>query len=102
MTFTRRVEDFICASCGAENAGDGYTNHCAACLWSLHVDVDPGDRAATCGGLMEPVGAELDGRRERLVHRCVRCGVERRCRTAAADDRAVLIAVATQDPSRGP
>jgi hypothetical protein len=31
-----------------------YRNHCPACLWSKHVDVQPGDRAATCRGLMRP------------------------------------------------
>ena len=32
----------------------GYTsrNHCPFCLWSLHVDENPGDRACECGGEM--------------------------------------------------
>ena len=50
--FTRVVEDFTCGQCGAAVTGDGYTNHCPLCLWSRHVDINPGDRAAECGGLM--------------------------------------------------
>lgn len=42
--FTKTVEDFICAHCGTHVRGNGYTNHCPECLWSKHVDNNPGDR----------------------------------------------------------
>lgn len=38
-----------------EGAGSSHRNHCPNCLYSLHVDITPGDRAADCGGIMEPV-----------------------------------------------
>jgi hypothetical protein len=98
--FRRTVEDFDCGHCGAANRGDGYTNHCARCLWSRHVDVDPGDRAATCGGLMEPVDALLERDRWLLVHRCTECGLRRRCRAAAADDLDLLLDVARRRAER--
>ncbi len=94
MGFTRRVEDFTCAHCGAANRGDGYTNHCRACLWSRHVDVQPGDRAADCGGLMEPVGVEQLRGRWVLHHRCTVCGHQMRCRTADVDSTDALHEVA--------
>ena len=59
--FQRTIEDFTCEQCNFAVKGNGYTNHCPKCLWSKHVDVNPGDRAATCGGLMEPIGAEVGG-----------------------------------------
>ena len=59
MTFIRKTEDFICENCGAVVVGNGYTNHCPVCLYSKHVDRSPGDRAAGCGGLMEPVAVAL-------------------------------------------
>jgi hypothetical protein len=31
-------------------------NHCPHCLWSKHVDKNPGDREAQCGKGMEPIG----------------------------------------------
>lgn len=63
-----------------------YRSHCPECLWSRHVDIQPGDRAATCGGLMEPVALLGSvGKGWSLLHRCVDCGFERRNRTAEDD-----------------
>ena len=56
--FTKTVEDFNCAHCGAVVHGNGYTNHCPHCLYSRHVDNNPGDRLATCGGMMRPISDE--------------------------------------------
>ncbi|OGL52219.1 hypothetical protein A3K55_00195, partial [Candidatus Shapirobacteria bacterium RBG_13_44_7] len=54
--FIRKKENFGCEVCGKEVAGDGYTDHCEACLWGKHVDREiPGDRASECQGLMEPI-----------------------------------------------
>jgi len=82
-------QPFTCRECGAEVQplrGGGYRNHCPACLCSLHVDVNPGDRANDCGGVMEPVGAELTGKKGWvIVHRCRRCGEVRRNKAALAD-----------------
>ena len=50
---------FTCKVCGRlctpESAGSDHRNHCPNCLSSLHVDIEPGDRASDCGGIMEPV-----------------------------------------------
>lgn len=89
--FQRRTENFNCEHCGEPVTGDGYTNHCPRCLWSKHVDVNPGDRAADCGGLMEPVGAEQKGSEIIIVHRCVVCRYSKRNRAAADDDFDLLI-----------
>ena len=71
--------------------GDGYTNHCPACLWSRHVDVHPGDRAATCRALMEPVQLLYERGEFVVVHRCTACGAVRRCRTRPDDDLSVIL-----------
>ena len=92
--FQRRIEDFVCEHCAAAVSGDGYTNHCPHCLWSKHVDVNPGDRAAPCGGMMQPVRIEGTTPHYTLVHRCVRCGFERRNTVRPADDPDAVIAVA--------
>ncbi len=93
-SFTRRVEDFTCVKCGAKTRGDGYTNHCPKCLWSLHVDVAPGDRAEDCGGAMRPVGVEDKGGKRSIVHVCDKCGITRRCRTSPGDDADAIYALA--------
>ena len=49
------TDPFTCKVCGRlctpENTGSQHRNHCPNCLSSLHVDIEPGDRAADCGGL---------------------------------------------------
>jgi hypothetical protein len=92
--FQRTIEDFTCGHCGAAVHGDGYTNHCPRCLWSRHVDVNPGDRDEPCNGMMEPVRIEHEKRREVVVHRCQQCGVERRNSVNVKDDREVVLTVA--------
>ena len=51
--------------------------------WALHVDVNPGDRANTCGGGMEPIRTEPDARKGYvIIHRCTKCGEIHRNRAA--------------------
>ena len=92
--FTRHPEDFGCGNCGRAVVGTGYTNHCPNCLWSRHVDVLPGDRLASCGGLMEPVGVLYEGGAYVVVQRCVECGHRWRNHTAEDDDSAAIVALA--------
>ncbi len=84
----RRDEGFVCAHCGHEVAPLGRTarDHCPKCLRSLHVDVVPGDRASTCGGLMDPVGAEIRGGEVAVRYRCRKCGATHRVRAAVGDE----------------
>jgi hypothetical protein len=74
----------------------GYTsrNHCPKCLCSLHLDLYPGDRAAGCGGIMDPVSAEPDPRKGFVItHRCRKCGALKRNRAAKDDNGDLLIAL---------
>lgn len=57
----------------------------------MHVDVDPGDRAATCRALMEPVGLLYERGVFVVVHTCTGCGCTRRNRAAVDDDLDVLL-----------
>ncbi len=95
--FTRTIEDFECAHCGMSVAGNGFTNHCPGCLWSKHVDNNPGDRSSECGGLMRPIGAIIQGGGDQIViiQRCESCGITKRNRVAKADDMDVIIAVSS-------
>ena len=83
--FAKSDESFVCEHCGAEVLPLGYTsrNHCPFCLWSKHLDNNPGDRLNDCGGLMEPIGAVTNPRKGYiLTHRCTKCGALRRNKTA--------------------
>ncbi|MFZ2187039.1 MAG: RNHCP domain-containing protein [Candidatus Moraniibacteriota bacterium] len=91
--FQRREEDFLCEHCGATMVGNGYTNHCAQCLWSKHVDIAPGDRLADCGGLMEPIALRQEGTGYVLTHCCQKCGHEKKNKGAAEDDFEAMLAL---------
>lgn len=88
---------FCCIHCGQlipKHAAGSYRNHCPRCLWSRHVDLAPGDRAADCGGQMEPVGVDHSGKKGYiLLHRCTQCGATDRNKTAPDDDFDALIAL---------
>ena len=93
-TFQRTKEDFVCEHCGTSVIGDGYTNHCPNCLWSKHVDVNPGDRAQSCGGLMEPVRIEGSTPAYEIVHKCLRCDKEHKNRADLKDNLDAIINLA--------
>ena len=84
--FQRKKEDFVCEHCSKEIKGSGYTNHCPFCLWSKHVDVNPGDRAASCGGIMRPMRVEIKKGEHSIVNRCEKCGHEKRNKIADNDN----------------
>jgi hypothetical protein len=96
-----RDEAFTCAHCGGDVPPHGRTarDHCPWCLRSLHVDVVPGDRAASCHGVLDPVAFELVGGQPVLRHRCRRCGTERRVRAVTdgevPDDWEALVALSS-------
>ena len=91
--FTRTTEDFICEHCGVEVKGTGYTNHCPQCLWSKHVDINPGDRLEECRGMMKPVGYQKLNQKERIILQCQRCGFEKPNKVESEDGREALVAL---------
>ena len=89
--FQRNTENFVCEHCGFKTEGDGYTNHCPKCLWSKHVDNNPGDRANECQGLMEPEGLRKKDGEYDILHRCTVCGTEKWNRVTKADDSDIIV-----------
>ena len=83
--FTKNDSGFICGNCKKEVAPLGYTsrNHCPFCLYSLHVDVLPGDRANPCMGLMRPIKVDTDPKKGYvIIHECTKCGARGRNKAA--------------------
>jgi hypothetical protein len=100
-------EVFTCKVCGRpvvpEGAGSGHRNHCPNCLTSLHVDVEPGDRASDCGGYMEPVAVWVRKNGEwAVIHRCRRCGIFSSNRIAGDDNPMKLMSIAMKPLSAPP
>lgn len=50
------------------------------------MDVNPGDRAQKCGGMMEPVFLELTKKGYKLTHRCLKCDAFTHCKTMPEDN----------------
>jgi hypothetical protein len=89
--FIKKVEDFTCKICGSHVTGDGYTNHCPNCLWSKHVDINPGDRSSECGGKMKPIRTEYINNEFIIIHKCLKCGMKKRIRATENDNRDLLL-----------
>ncbi len=97
--FKRVIEDFECGLCGMVVKGGGYTNHCPECLWSKHMDVNPGDRAEDCSGLMKPKSAlyTRDGNFT-IVHECLKCGATKKVKASPSDNRDLLESLQKSGP----
>ncbi len=98
---------FTCTHCGRlvlpQGAGTQHRNHCPNCLYSLHLDVEPGDRAADCGGQMEPIAVWVRGKGEwAILHRCKRCGALSSNRVAADDHPLLLMSIALRPLANPP
>lgn len=92
---------FICKSCGKtvslSGGGTRNRNHCPYCLTSVHLDNTPGDRAADCGGIMEPVSVFVRNDGEwAIIHRCKKCGKLSSNRIAADDNELLLMSIAVK------
>jgi hypothetical protein len=96
LKFKKNIEDFVCEHCGKEVKGEGFTNHCPICLYSKHVDIFPGDRLETCGGLMNPISAEKNGEGWSIIHKCLKCGKEQKNKTSKDDDFNEIIKISTK------
>lgn len=84
--FQKRTENFVCDKCGAFIKGQGYTDHCPKCLWSKHLDINPGDRLADCGGLMKPRGVEAQNKEFIIYYQCTKCGYKHRVKSVPQDN----------------
>ena len=80
-------EEFICENCGKKVPPLEYSarDHCPFCLYSKHVDINPGDRENDCKGLMEPVGIEKYKDTYKIIYKCTKCR-ETHKNIAARDD----------------
>ncbi len=92
-------DPFTCRACGRlvtpGGAGTDHRNHCPYCLSSMHVDNEPGDREATCHGVMEAIAVWVrKGGEWALIHRCTSCGKMNSNRIAADDNPMLLMSLA--------
>ena len=68
-------ESFTCLNCGKIVNKLQYSarDHCPYCLYSKHVDINPGDRANNCQGILKPIEIEKFKNTFKIVYRCEKC-----------------------------
>lgn len=90
--FTMIDEEFKCANCHAMVPPLKYSarDHCPFCLYSMHLDNNPGDRSCECKGLLEPIGIKKHKDTYKIIYRCQKCKAEK-VNIAANDDDFDLI-----------
>lgn len=77
--FIKNDNEFICKNCGRKVEKLGYTSrdHCNFCLYSLHVDIMPGDRLNKCRGILKPINViETAKKGKVIIYKCQKCGLE--------------------------
>lgn len=93
--FNEIDEGFICENCQKKVEPTGYTSrdHCPYCLYSKHVDINPGDRKNECCGLLKPIGIEKFKDTYKIIYRCEKCHQEHKNIIAKDDDMTEIIKI---------
>lgn len=100
-------KQFVCLHCGRIVSmtvpGTEHRNHCPWCLRSVHLDIRAGDRASSCGGIMEPIAISVRrGHEWVLIHRCTSCGALKENRIAGDDNELALLSLAVRPVAQPP
>ena len=92
-------EEFICENCNKEISKLNYTarDHCNYCLYSKHVDINPGDRKNDCHGLLVPIGIEKFKDTYKIIYRCNKCGQLHKNVMASDDDMNEIIKLSVNE-----
>lgn len=94
--FVKNDNGFICVNCGCVVTPLGYTSrdHCPKCLVSLHIDINPGDRANNCQGLLVPCGINYNNNKGYVIqYKCNKCGQLHNNKMAEDDDFDTILKV---------
>ncbi len=87
MGFTKKDESFVCVNCLKKVEKLKYTSrdHCKHCLYSLHVDIEPGDRLNKCRGILVPINVVSSSKKGKVIeYKCSKC--KEIVRNIAAED----------------
>ena len=98
--FSKLDEEFVCENCGKDVKKLNYTSrdHCPYCLYSIHIDNNPGDRSCSCLGDLKPIGVENHKNGlYKIIYKCSKCGVVKKNIQATDDDINEIIKISVVD-----
>lgn len=94
--FRKNDNGFVCKRCKADIKPLGYTSrdHCPICLTSIHIDINPGDRANDCLGVLTPVDIKIDNKKGYIInYKCEKCKQLHNNKAAKDDNLATLFSI---------
>lgn len=91
--FLMKDEEFICEYCNKKITKLNYTarDHCNYCLYSKHVDINPGDRQNKCKGLLKPIKIEKFKKTFKIIYKCEKCQQNHKNIIATDDNMDIII-----------
>ena len=99
--FFSNDEAFVCEYCKRQVDKLVYSSrdHCPYCLYSKHVDINPGDRANKCLGLLKPIGIEKYKNTYKIIYKCDKCNQIHKNVMAKDDDFDKIIELSANNES---
>ncbi len=96
--FSSNDQEFICENCFKKVDKLLYSSrdHCPFCLYSKHVDINPGDRLNECKGLLKPIGITKYKDTYKIVYKCLKCGQIHKNIIANDDNYDEIIKISSQ------
>ena len=97
--FTMRDEEFVCENCHEKVEKLNYTarDHCPYCLYSKHLDINPGDRLNTCLGLLKPISIEKFKNTYKIIYKCEKCNMMHKNVMATDDNYDIIIKLSSSN-----
>lgn len=97
--FNELDEEFICENCHKHVDRLNYSSrdHCNYCLYSKHVDINPGDRLNECRGLLKPIGIEKHKDTFKIIYRCEKCRKMHKNIMARDDNMDIIIEISKKE-----
>ena len=95
-TFEKNDDEFVCRVCGKTVPMLKYSSrdHCNKCLCSIHVDVNPGDRANDCLGTLVPYDVEVSNKKGYIIkYKCDKCNQFHNNKSATDDSFKTILTI---------
>lgn len=95
--FITNDNSFKCENCNkwVEKLKYSSRDHCPFCLYSKHVDVNPGDRLNECQGLLIPTDIEKYKNTYKIIYTCEKCREKHKNIIANDDDMDTIIKISS-------